>query len=294
MALKYYRNYRSGSGKTLKSIQVSLASRLEKFNLDSLAALTGADEMHLETVGQEKTALFAILPDNDSSFNFLVSILYTQLFQQLFAQADAQSSGELPLPVHLLMDEFANVSLPTDFDKILSVMRSRGIYVSILLQNLAQLKKLYEKEWESILGNCDELVYLGGNEPSTHKFLSEALGRETIDLENRDVSGGTSKSVSKHHQVLGRDLLTPDEIRKLPNEKSLILVRGERPILDDKYRIESHPNYKIIQEKEERGSYLPHRFRPDKVTVCTDEGLWEESGIPTLEAFVRSREMRYQ
>lgn len=168
IALKYYRSYHTGSAKTLKSIQITLAARLEKFNLESLAALTCTDELDLASMGEKKVALFAIIPDNDSSFNFLVSILYTQLFQQLFFSADHIHGGALPIPVHFLMDEFANVSLPDDFDKILSVMRSRGVFVSIILQNLAQLKALFEKQWESIVGNCDEFLYLGGNEQSTH------------------------------------------------------------------------------------------------------------------------------
>ena len=168
IALKYYHSYHAGSAKTLKSIQITLAARLEKFNLESLASLTITDELDLPSMGEKKVALFALIPDNDSSFNFLVSILYTQLFQQLFFAADHIHGGSLPMPVHFLMDEFANVSLPDDFDKILSVMRSRGVSVSIILQNLAQLKALFEKQWESIVGTCDKFLYLGDNEQSTH------------------------------------------------------------------------------------------------------------------------------
>lgn len=170
IALKYYQAYHSGSGKTLKSIQITLASRLEKFNLESLAGLTMMDELRLPELGEKKVALFALIPDNDTSFNFLVSILYTQLFQQLFYIADHKYGGSLPVHCHFLMDEFSNVSLPDDFDKVLSVMRSRGVSVSIILQNLAQLKALFEKQWESVVGNCDEFLYLGGNEQSTHKY----------------------------------------------------------------------------------------------------------------------------
>ena len=203
IALKYYRSYHSGSAKTLKSIQITLAARLEKFNLESLAALTSADELDLASMGEKKTALFALIPDNDSSFNFLVSILYTQLFQQLFYSADHIHGGSLPIPVHFLMDEFANVSLPDDFDKILSVMRSRGVSVSIILQNLAQLKALFEKQWESIVGNCDEFLYLGGNEQSTHKYVSELLGKETIDTNTYGKSEGRSGNyyILKHPNV---------------------------------------------------------------------------------------------
>jgi len=160
IAVKYYRDYHSGSAKTLKSIQITLAARLEKFNLSSLSNLVVNDELDLPSLGEKKVALFALIPDNDTSFNFIVSILYTQLFQQLFYIADHKYNGSLPMHVHFVMDEFANVSLPNDFDKILSVMRSRSVSVSIILQNLAQLKALFEKQWESIVGNCDEFLYL--------------------------------------------------------------------------------------------------------------------------------------
>ena len=181
IALKYYRNYRSGSGKTLKSIQITLVSRLEKFNLESLAGMTQTDEMELWSLGEKKTAIFAVIPDNDSSFNFIVGMLYTQLFQQLYYQADVVHGGRLPVHVHFVMDEFANVALPDEFDKLLATMRSREISVSIIIQNLAQLKALFEKQWESIVGNCDEFLYLGGNEQSTHEYVSKLLGKETID-----------------------------------------------------------------------------------------------------------------
>ena len=242
IALKYYHNYRSGSGKTLKSIQITLAARLEKFNLESLAALTVTDELDLASIGEKKTALFIIIPDNDSSFNFLASILYTQLFQQLFYSADHKHSGSLPVHVHFLMDEFANVSLPDDFDKILSVMRSRGVSVSIILQNLAQLKALFEKQWESIVGNCDEFLYLGGNEQSTHKYVSELLGKETLDTTTHGKSSGRSGNYSTNYQITGRELLTPDEVRMLDNRYALLFIRGERPVMDEKFDILRHPN----------------------------------------------------
>lgn len=206
IAVKYYRNYRSGSGKTLKSIQLTLASHLEKFNLESVAALTVTDELELSSIGEKKVAFFALIPDNDTSFNFLVSILYTQIFQQLFYLADRKYGGSLPMHCHFLMDEFANVSLPDDFDKILSVMRSRGISVSIILQNLAQLKALFEKQWESIVGNCDSFLYLGGNEQATHKYVSELLGKETIDTNTYGKSSGRSGSYSTNYQNSGRDM----------------------------------------------------------------------------------------
>lgn len=248
IAVKYYKNYRSGSGKTLKSIQITLVSRLEKFNLDSLASLTMVDELDLFNLGKKKVALFAIIPDNDTSFNFLVSILYTQLFQQLFFLADNEFGGSLPMPVHFVMDEFANVSLPDDFDKILSVMRSRGVFVSIILQNLAQLKALFEKQWESIVGNCDEFLYLGGNEQSTHKYASELLGKETIDTNSYGKSSGRNGNYSTNYQMSGRELLMPDEVRMLDNRYAILFIRGERPVKDLKYDILKHPNVKYTAD----------------------------------------------
>ena len=242
IALKYYRAYHSGAAKTLKSIQVTLASRLEKFNLESLAKLTQTDELDLQSLGEKKVALFIIIPDNDTSFNFLASILYTQLFQQLFYIADYKYGGSLPVHVHFIMDEFANVSLPDDFDKILSVIRSREISVSIILQNLAQLKALFEKQWESIVGNCDEFLYLGGNEQSTHKYVSELLGKETIDTNTYGKSTGNSGSYSTNYQNAGRELLTPDEVRMLDNQYALLFIRGERPIKDFKFNLKEHFN----------------------------------------------------
>lgn len=241
IALKYYDAYHSGSAKTLKSIQITLAARLEKFNLESVASLTITDELDLWRLGEEKTALFAIIPDNDTSFNFLVSILYCQLFQQLFEVADKKYGGQLPVHVQFLMDEFSNVSLPDDFDKILSVMRSRGVSVSIILQNLAQLKALFEKQWEGIVGNCDSLVYLGGNEASTHKYISELLGKETIDTNTYGKSTGRNGNYSTNYQVAGRELMTPDEVRMLDNRYALLFIRGERPVMDLKYDIMKHP-----------------------------------------------------
>lgn len=248
IALKYYRSYHAGAAKTLKSIQITLAARLEKFNLESLAALTITDELELEKLGEKKTAIFALIPDNDTSFNFLVSILYTQLFQQLFEVADKKYGGSLPVHVHFLMDEFANVSLPDDFDKILSVMRSRGVSVSIILQNLAQLKALFEKQWESIVGNCDEFVYLGGNEQATHKYVSELLGKETIDTNTFGRQYGMRGSYSKNDQQSGRELLMPDEVRLLDNNYALLFIRGERPVKDFKFDILKHPNLALTQD----------------------------------------------
>ena len=266
IAVKYYKDYHSGSAKTLKSIQITLAARLEKFNLSSLAALTATDELDLPSLGEKKVALFALIPDNDTSFNFLVSILYTQLFQQLFYLADHKYGGSLPVPVHFLMDEFSNVSLPEDFSKILAVMRSRNVYVSIILQNVAALKALFEKEWESILGNCDEFLYLGGNETSTHKLISESyLGKSTIDTNTYGKSSGRNGNYSTNYQISGRELLMPDEVRMLDNRYALLFIRGERPVMDEKYDILKHPNIALTED----GGAAPYEHGGTENAVAT-------------------------
>ena len=244
LALKQYKIYKQAAGKTAKSILISVGVRLAAFNLEELASLTKYDEMELEQIGERKTALFAIIPDNDSTFNFVVGMLYTQLFQMLYYQADYVHGGELPVPVHFLMDEFANVALPDEFDKLLSTMRSRQIFVSIILQNLAQIKALYKDSWESILGNCDETYYLGGNEQSTHKYISELLGKETLDTNTYGKSEGRSGNYSTSYQQTGRELLTADEVRLLDNNYGLLFIKGERPVKDKKYDLLKHPNIK--------------------------------------------------
>lgn len=244
LALKQYKIYKQAAGKTAKSILISVGVRLAAFNLEELASLTKYDEMELEQIGERKTALFAIIPDNDSTFNFVVGMLYTQLFQMLYYQADYVHGGELPVPVHFLMDEFANVALPDEFDKLLSTMRSRQIFVSIILQNLAQIKALYKDSWESILGNCDETFYLGGNEQSTHKYISELLGKETLDTNTYGKSEGRSGNYSTNYQQTGRELLTADEVRLLNNNYGLLFIKGERPVKDKKYDLLKHPNIK--------------------------------------------------
>ena len=241
LALKQYKIYKQAAGKTAKSILISVGVRLAAFNLEEMASLTKYDEMELDQIGEKKTALFAIIPDNDSTFNFLIGMLYTQLFQMLYYQADYIHDGELPVPVHFLMDEFANVALPDEFDKLLATMRSRQIFVSIIIQNLAQIKALFKDSWESIVGNCDELYYLGGNEQSTHKFISEYLGKETLDTNTYGKSSGRSGNYSTNYQQAGRELLTADEVRLLDNNYGLLFIKGERPIRDKKYDLLKHP-----------------------------------------------------
>jgi type IV secretion system protein VirD4 len=287
VALKYYRSYHSGSAKTLKSIQITLLSRLEKFNLESLAAITQTDEMELSLLGEEKRAIFAVIPDNDSSFNFIIGMLYTQLFQQLYYQADIVHGGRLPVHVHFLMDEFANISIPEDFDKLLSTMRSREISVSIILQNMAQLKALYEKQWENITGNCDSFLYLGGNEQSTHEYVSKLLGKETIDLNTYGQSKGRSGSYSTNWQLSGRELMTPDEVRMLDNRYALLFIRGERPVMDLKYDLLRHPNIGFTAD----GGAEPYRHG-EQTAIITDVTI--ENMDPGDDAVLEAGKHDYQ
>ncbi len=278
IALKYYRNYHSGSAKTLKSVQLTLVSRLEKFNLSSLAGMTQTDELELYSLGEKKTAVFAVIPDNDSSFNFIIGMLYTQLFQQLYYQADYIHGGRLPVHVHFVMDEFANVALPDEFDKLLSTMRSREISVSIIIQNLAQLKALFEKQWESIVGNCDEFLYLGGNEQSTHEYVSKLLGKETIDTNTYGESKGHNGSYSTNFQVSGRELLTPDEVRMLDNKYALLFIRGERPIIDEKFNILKHPNVELTTDGN-GGCYKHGEDTHSIASIQFDNGLQNAAAL---------------
>ena len=275
IAIKYYKNYRSGSGKTLKSIQITLVSRLEKFNLETLASITQTDEMELNTLGEKKTAIFAVIPDNDSSFNFIVGMLYTQLFQQLYYSADRVHGGRLPVHVHFVMDEFANVALPDEFDKLLATMRSREISVSIIIQNMAQLKALFEKQWESIVGNCDEFVYLGGNEQSTHEYVSKLLGKETIDTNTYGQSHGRNGSYSTNWQMAGRELMTPDEVRMMDNQYALLFIRGEKPVKDFKYDVVKHPNIALTTD----GGAKAYIHGEDKYSIATAEIFFDEETI---------------
>ncbi len=267
IALKYYRGYHSGAAQTLKSIQISLIARLEKFNLPSLAGITQNDEMRLRELGEKPGAIFALIPDNDQSFNFIIGMLYTQLFQQLYRSADFEHGGRLPYHVHFIMDEFANVCLPDSFDTLLSTMRSRGVSVSIILQNLAQLKALFKDNWESIVGNCDEFLYLGGNEQSTHKYVSELLGKETIDTNTYNNNKGRNGGFTKNDQVQARELMTPDEVRMLDNRYGILFIRGEYPVIDLKYDLMHHPK---ITFTEDGGAepFIHGRDTNSEATIC--------------------------
>ena len=242
IAVRQYKIFKQASGKTAKSILISAAVRLAAFNLPEIAKMTSYDNLDIGTLGERKRAIFCVIPDNDNSFNYLVRMLYTQAFQALYFNADNNHGGELPIPVHIVMDEFANVALPDNFERILATMRSRRISVSIIIQNMAQLKALFKDSWENITGNCDTLLYLGGNEQSTHEYISKMLGKETIDTRTRGITKGQHGSSNTNYQNAGRELLTLDEVRLLDNSNALIFIRGERPLIDKKFDILSHPN----------------------------------------------------
>lgn len=254
IAVRQYRVYRQSAGKTAKSILVSAGVRLAAFGLPQIACMTCIDEMKLADLGEKKVALFCCIPDSDTSLNYLVGMLYTQAFQTLYQLADGKYAGRLPVHVHAVMDEWPNVAMPDDFDKLLSTMRSREISVSIIVQNISQIKALFKDSWESLIGNCDSLLYLGGNEASTHEYLSKALGKETLDTNTYGQTKGRSGSYSTNFQQTGRELLQPDEIRKLDNRYALLLLRGEAPMLDEKYDLLSHPNIRLTAD----GGYAPY------------------------------------
>ena len=255
IAVKQYRIYKQAAGKTAKSINISLAVRLAAFNMDQICSITDHDDMDIGEIGKRKTAIFAVIPDNDTSLSYLVGMLYTQIIQELYYQADHVYRGRLPIHVRMILDEFANVSLPEEFDKSLATMRSREISATIIVQNLAQLKGLYKEHgWETITGNCDTLLYLGGNEQSTHEYISKLLGKETIDTRTHGQTKGKSGSYSTNMQTTGRELMTPDEVRLLDNSKALLFIRGFPAVMDDKYDLNRHPNIR----KTVNGGYPPY------------------------------------
>ena len=240
VAVRQYKVFKLAAGKTAKSILVSTAVRLAPFNLPQIQALTEHDDMDLYTLGEKKVALYAVIPDNDNTFNFLVSLLYAQAFQALYYSADQIHHGPLPRHVRFVLDEFAAMPLP-GFTRELATMRSRSISASVIIQNMAQIKELYKDSWETIPGNCDTILYLGGNESSTHKYVSEMLGKATIDTKTHGQTKGKSGSYSTNFQMSGRELLTPDEVRKLDNRYALLFIRGASPVMDEKYDLMHHP-----------------------------------------------------
>ena len=264
VAVRQYKVFKLAAGKTAKSILVSTAVRLAPFNLPQIQALTEHDDMDLYTLGEKKVALYAVIPDNDNTFNFLVSLLYAQAFQALYYSADQIHHGPLPRHVRFVLDEFAAMPLP-GFTRELATMRSRSISASVIIQNMAQIKELYKDSWETIPGNCDTILYLGGNESSTHKYVSEMLGKATIDTKTHGQTKGKSGSYSTNFQMSGRELLTPDEVRKLDNRYALLFIRGASPVMDEKYDLMHHP---AISHSSLGGAapYIHHGTKPSIYT----------------------------
>ena len=277
IAVKQYHIYKQAAGKTAKSILISVGVRLAAFNLPQIAKLTNTDELDLSSMGERKVALFCCIPDADTSLNYLVGMIYSQLFQTLYYMADRVHGGALPVPVNCIMDEFPNVSLPNEFEKILATCRSRSIYCSIIIQNMSQLKALFKDSWESLVGNCDEFLYLGGNEKETHKYVSELLGKETIDTNTYGQTKGKSGSYSTNFQQSGRELLQPDEVRMPDNQNALLFIRGERPILDAKYDLMKHPNIRYTED----GGAGPFNYA--KAPLAHDDFTFDETRYDDYE-----------
>lgn len=248
VAVKQYKVFKQAAGRTAKSILVSAAVRLAAFNLPQYARLTGRDEMELGKLGERRQAIFCLIPVNDTSMNYLVSMLFTQCFQELYEVADRKYGGRLPVPVRVIQDEWANVAQPESYPKILATCRSYNIGLNIIVQNLASIKALYKDEHEGIIGNCDTILYLGGNEQGSHDFFSKLLGKETLDTRTRGQTKGRNGSGSVNYQQTGRELMTGDEIRRLPDDEALVLIRGELPVRDKKYNLMEHPNVKQTED----------------------------------------------
>ncbi len=279
IAVRQYKIFKQAAGETAKSILVTAAVRLASFTLPEIQRITGSDTMELEQLGERKQAIFCVIPDsNDTSLNFIVGMLYTQAFQTLYYQADKVHGGALPVPVRLMFDEFANVALPDGYARLQATMRSRNIMATIILQNISQLKALFKDDWEGIIGNADTFVYLGGNEQSTHKYVSELLGKETIDTKTTSQSKGRNGSFSQNFQQTGRELMTPDEVRMLDNRYAIVLIRGEAPVVDEKYDLMKHPNIKFTAA----GGALPYVHRPG-VTYAVEDLSFDCDDLNNIE-----------
>ena len=283
IAVKQYAIYKQAAGKTAKSILISVGVRLAAFNLKQIANLTCTDELDLYSIGEKKVALFCCIPDSEKSLNYLVGLMYGQLIQTLYHEADRKHKGRLPVPVHLLIDEAPNISLPTDsFLTSLATMRSRGIFTSYICQNMAQIKALFKDSWESLVGLCDEFLYIGGNEKETHKYVSEMLGKQTLSADSHSRSRGRNGSYSTSTQLTGRELLTPDEVRLLDNGKAILFVRGERPMMDNKYDLKRHPNVRYTED----GGAPPYDYTAARLSASDISGSPENYELLDMRDFL--------
>lgn len=291
IAVREYKVYKQAAGKTAKSILVTASVRLAAFIFPQYAAMMQTDEMDFPSLGERKRAIFCVIPVNDGSMNYLVSMLLTQCFQQLYLRADERYNGRLPMPVRVIQDEWANVAQPDSYPKVLATCRSYNIGINIIVQNIQSIKALYKDEWEGIIGNCDTLLFLGGgNEPTSLEFVSKLLGKETVHTRTRGQTKGRSGSSSVNYQQTGRDLMTPDEIRMLPTNDALLFIRGEKPVRDKKYNIKKHPNVRRTADGRAKPYIhnppvpdytlpdLPYEFRTlDDYTFLEDEYENEET-----------------
>lgn len=271
MAVSFYADFKKAPAETAKSILISAAVRFAAFNLPEVADLTHTDNIHLDTLGDRKTALFIIIPSSDATFNFLAAMMYTQLFDTLYDTANFKYGGRLPVHVRCLLDEFANVGTIPDFDKLLATMRSMEISANIIIQNLAQLKKMYDKSWEILTGNCDSLLFLGGQEASTLEAISKSLGKETIDVvsQNRTRSH-KSPSTSENNSILGRELMTTDELKVMKPNECVLIVRALYPFFCHKFDIEKHQNYKYLEDSNKNYAYLIDDLHTEKAPDMTE------------------------
>lgn len=276
IALKMYKVFKQAAGKTAKSILVSTAVRLAAFNLPEIARVTEKDEMFLNTIGNRKKAVFAVISDNDTSLNFIVSMLYSQAFQELYHEAD-RNGGRLPVHVRVMMDEFANVALPENFEKVLATCRGREISINIIIQNMAQIKAMFRDSWENLTGNCDTYIYLGGNESTSHEYISKSLGKETVDVKTRGVTHGRNGSSSNNFQSVGRELLTPDEVRMIDNNYEVVIIRGERAVMDKKFALQKHRNTKFTED----GGAEPYEKK--EVADYSDVDLHQDFDVDEIE-----------
>lgn len=291
IAVREYKVYKQAAGKTAKSILVTASVRLAAFIFPQYAAMMQTDEMDFASMGERKRAIFCVIPVNDGSMNYLVSMLLTQCFQQLYLRADERYNGRLPMPVRVIQDEWANVAQPDSYPKVLATCRSYNIGINIIVQNIQSIKALYKDEWEGIIGNCDTLLFLGGgNEPTSLEFVSKLLGKETVHTRARGQTKGRSGSSSVNFQQTGRDLMSPDEIRMLPTNDALLFIRGEKPVRDKKYDIKKHPNVRRTADGRAKPYIhnppvpdytlpdLPYEFRTlDDYTFLEDEYENEET-----------------
>ena len=270
-AVRQYAKYKLAAGKTAKSILVSCGARLAPFDIPQVRDIMSYDELELDTIGDEKTILFLIMSDTDPTFNFMISLIYSQLFNMLCEKADDVYGGRLPVHVRCLIDEAANIGQIPNLEKLMATIRSREISAALVLQAKSQLKAIYKDNADTIIGNCDSQIFLGGSEQSTLKDLNAILGKETIDMFNTGESRGTSQSYNMNYQKLGRDLMSIDELAVMDGSKCIVQVRGVRPFLSDKYDLTQHPNYKYTADADKKNWFDAEKFLKHELKLRPDD-----------------------